>query len=571
MDSKYHGTKKSSHLHVDSIIEDEEPKDIVKSPQVMLSRSNAAKLPDVRTRSVSTSGTQGIDSRVTGRLPGLRSAPPSSGSLGRDSNNRSKNSPATSRRVRKIQRNRESMDLDDVMNGSEEGSESSPDLGDRTPQGRPRLYPVSKVTRELISFLEEGPPPQIQPVRSATVSAISLTPTTKSGKSSRLQRMMSKLSLTREDRVLQASQRDRGVSIVSAPSTPSVLPVRSATAPPAVKPLPPPILSIPPPVPISPPPSSQTSPVDDARPHKTRDDRRRMSVRKAVPVLEGTVNQGVPGPVPPIKHAMITPLPHPTPMTSSTPATIPTQLNGRSQSPPAPAPEANDTNGYIHDNHKLPRCDSPAATPVPLDPTAIEARSRSPTPRENGNGRAEQPHPQGIYRPRSSRQNHRSSVNDEQSNSARRSSGRRSQQLSGTVDRAPPITITPSLSEAVALDMRRLMAQATTADECRLLVDTFLTRAGITLPFTPVLEPTPSDVEPLERTLVHLFLGADSFESQSPRTSPVPVEVERHSPPATVEYPQESNDLQQSTVPPMDPVSAVHAHPIVSTAVAVIS
>jgi hypothetical protein len=427
------------------------------------------------------------------------------------------------------------MDIDDVMNGSEEGSESSPDVGDQPTKGRPRLYPVSKVTKDLISFLEEGPPPQVQPVRPASVSTVSLTPTTKSAKSgSRLQRMMSKLSLSREDRMLQDSQRVRGVGVMSAPST--LGSNRPLPLPLAVKPKPPPVLSIPPPVLISQPPSSQTSPDDDIRPHMTRGDRpRKMSVRKAVPAWEESGNQGVSAP-----HIKDT---HPAPAPAST-FTRPT--------------EAKDTNGQTHDNPKPTQSDSPAA--MPADSTPIEARSRSPT-----DGRADQP---GLSRPRSSRPSRRSSVNDEQLNSVRRSSGRRTQLSNGTVDRAQAITVTPSLSEVLALDMRSLMVHASTADECRLLVDTFLTRAGITLPFAvPVLEPTPSDVEPLEQSLVHHFLGVDPDEPQLRPTSPVPVQPSLQT---THEYPQESKDLQQITVAPMDSANAVHTHHV-NTAVAVVS
>jgi len=55
------------------------------------------------------------------------------------------------------------------FNGSEDGRSSSPDPGDKATQGRTPLYPVSKATRDLISFLEEGPPPEIQPAAAATV------------------------------------------------------------------------------------------------------------------------------------------------------------------------------------------------------------------------------------------------------------------------------------------------------------------------------------------------------------------------------------------------------------------
>ncbi|KAI0307207.1 hypothetical protein B0F90DRAFT_1686276 [Multifurca ochricompacta] len=556
-DMKYHGTRKSSLLHVDSITEDEEPKEIVILGQDVQPRSEVSGPSDARVRSVSTSGiTKGIDPRVTGKSPlGVKSPPASSGALGHGPYHDPNLSPSP-QRVRKIQRNRESMDIDDIMNGSEEGSESSPDPGDQTSQGRVRLYPVSKAANDLISFLEEGPPPEIQPVRTATVSTVSLTPTTKSAKSgSRLQRMISKLNLTKEDRAPQDSQRSRGVGIGSAPSTPSVSSLRSfgSNNPPpvpiAIKPVPPPIIAAPQPVPISPSPSSRNSLTDDTRSHLTRSDRpRKMSVRKAVPTWEGMVDQGTPAP----HSTRAIPSPHPVPS-------------------PRLSLSAKDLSNHSHDNHKSPRSESPAATPTSPVLAVVEAHSHSPTHRENGNGRTDQPYPQGIYRPRSSRPNHRSSVNDEQFTSVRRLSGRRPQPSSGMIDRAQGIPATPSLSEALALDMRRLMSQATNADECRLLVDTFLARAGIASPFSPALYSTPSDVEPLERTLVNYFLGTDLDESQLPHTWSAPAEVERRHPPPDLEHSSESNDPHQSITASMDSASAVHVHHIVSAAVAVVS
>jgi len=125
--------------------------------------------------------------------------------------------------------------------------------------------------------------------------------------------------------------------------------------------------------------------------------------------------------------------------------------------------------------------------------------------------------------------------------------------------------------------MRKLMSQATTADECRLLVDTFLTRAGIVLDpaFSPapIVDNTPPpDAEPLERKLVDYFLGADLDGSQLPQTEtqPFQAEVERHSTPSPIQA-QESDDAHLSTDTPMDSAHAVHTHHIVNDAVAVVS
>jgi hypothetical protein len=331
-----------------------------------------------------------------------------------------------------------------------------------------------------------------------------------------------------------------------------------------VKPLPPPVLSIPPSTPISPPPSSQPSPDDEAQ-SSDRRPRRKMSVRKAVPAWEATTDQSVP--TPQITGASQTPSSRSVHV-SSPPSASPTPPipNEQSQprSPPTPAPEAKEVNGHTRDSHKSLPSDSPVASPIPLS-TGLETPSHSPALRENENGQTEQLPPQGISRPKSSRPNHRSSMNDEQASSTRRSSGRQPQPSS-----PQPIAPTHSLSESLALDMRKLMSQATTADECRLLLDTFLTRAGIPLPFVPVLDASLRDDEPLERTLVHHFLGEDLDESQLS-----PVTVKQLPPaPSTSEHPQaqDSGDLHQSiTITPMDSASAVHAHHIVSAAVAVVS
>ncbi|KAI0304149.1 hypothetical protein BC826DRAFT_981762 [Russula brevipes] len=566
-DKRYHGAKKPSLPHVDSIIEDEEPKETAISPRAVQSRS-VPKPSDVRARSVSASGiSHGLNLRIPRKSSlNVKSPPPSY--------NAPNSSPATPRRVRKMQRNRESMDLDDIMNGSE-GSESSPDPGDRATPGRVRPYPVSKATRDLISFLEEGPPPEVQPARPATISTVSLTPTTKSGKSgSRLQRMISKLNLSKEDRTLQDPQRGRGIGITSAPSTPSAT-TRFFGAnlapplPPAVKPVPPPVLSIPPSTPISPPPSSQPSPDDEAR-SSDRRPRRKMSVRKAVPAWEATTDQSVP--TPQITGASRTPSSRSVHVSSSSlPSASPTppipNEQSQPQSPPTPAPEAKEVNGHTRDSHKSLPSDPPVASPIPLS-TGLETPSHSPALRENENGQTEQLPPQGISRLKSSRPNHRSSMNDEQASSTRRSSGRQPKPSS-----PQPIAPTHSLPESLALDMRMLMSQATTADECRLLLDTFLTRAGIPLPFVPVLDASLSDDEPLERTLVHHFLGEDLDESQPSHVHPVTAK-QLPPTPSISEHPQaqDSGDLHQSvTTTPMDSASAVHAHHIVSAAVAVVS
>lgn len=554
---------KSSLPHVDSILEDEEPKETAISTRSVRTRSEVSMPPDMRVRSVSTSKIyQGSGPRVTKKSSlGIKNAQSQSGLPGRDMYDWRSTTPVTPQRTRRIQKNRESMDLGDVMNGSEEGDESSPDPFDQS-KGRGRLYPVSKATNDLISFLEDGPPPDIQPVRNATVSAISLAPTTKSAKSgSRLQRMISKLNLTKEDRLYDPS-RGRGIGVVtSAPSTISSLRSDVPPVPIAMKPVPPPIPQL---LPISPPSSSRTSSAeDDARSHTSRTDPKKMSVRKAVPAWERTIDQGLQTPHTGGEKTLPTP-----PTSASSPS--PSHPHGHIQFTPTPALNGRETIGVTH-NCKL--CASPAAMPSP-PPTGTEAYAY-PLTRENGSGRGEQQNFQGTHRPRSTRPNMRPPTNDEQTNPypTRRPVGRRSPP-NGTVDHSQPIPQSPSLSEVLALDMRKLMSQATTADECRLLVDTFLTRAGIILTpaFSPIVDNTPPpDAEPLERTLVNYFLSADLDGSQLPQTQPEKAEVERHSTPSTPKQAQESDDAHLSTATLTDSAHDVYTQNMVSDAVAVVS
>jgi hypothetical protein len=511
--------------------------------------------PDPRVRSVSTSRIyQGSGPRVT-RKSSLGIKGTASGLPGRDMYNWPKNSSASPRGARKLQRNRESKATGNVMNGSEEGDESNPD---QTAQGRGRLYPVSKATNDLISFLEDGPPPELQPVRSATESANSLTPTTKSAKSgNRLQRMISKFNLS------QDASRGRGIGVRSAPSTPvsSVRYLDASNSPPvpiAMKPVPPPLPQL---APISPPSSRTSSAEDDARSHTSRTDRpsRKMSVRKAVPTWESMVDQDQGLQTPQTGGEKMLP---PSPPMSPPPASV--SSPSPSQPTPNPSPEGKEMNGVTH--NKVLQSESPAGT---------EAHPHPPT-REIGNGRAEH---QGVTRPRSHRANIRSPSDDRQPHSVRRSSARRTHPPNGSVDHSQPVHPSPTLSEAIALDLRRLMSQATTADECRLLVDTFLTRVGIAPPLdpSPAVDSTPpdADAERLEQTLVNYFLGADLDGSKVPQTRSVQVqaevEVECQSNSSPPKQAQEGDDAHLKTATLMDSAHAVHSHHIVSNAVAVVS
>jgi len=98
---------------------------------------------------------------------------------------------------------------------------------------------------------------------------------------------------------------------------------------------------------------------------------------------------------------------------------------------------------------------------------------------------------------------------------------------------------TPHIPQEVAIDMRHLLANASNADECRVILDMFLARSGIPLSIIPT--PTVSDkVESvdgastdegdvtLEHTLVGMFLSdtrtvfiRKTFDDESTRTNGV--------------------------------------------------
>ncbi|KAI0041572.1 hypothetical protein FA95DRAFT_1576284 [Auriscalpium vulgare] len=310
LEPKHHGGRRPSLHQVDSIVEDEEPREHVsRSPNGR--RQDAPLTPPSsigapRTRSTSTSGAMASNGRQVTRKSSLGlkgGAPPVSlPQQMRDPRLGAKQDAGLPPRTRKIQRNRESLDLDDIMNGSDGESDVPLPKAAVSPTspGRKLPYAVSSSARDLISFLEEGPPsdPVLPQARAATFSQVSLTPTTKSGKGgNRLQRMISKLSLSSSDREKgYAADRPQRGPYVSAPSTPSGYTI---PLPPAVQPVPP---RIAPPAPISPPSSpSRASSVEDGtftsrERDSDRDRMRKMSVsRKAVPNWEtAAVEQAFP-------------------------------------------------------------------------------------------------------------------------------------------------------------------------------------------------------------------------------------------------------------------------------------
>lgn len=137
-------------------------------------------------------------------------------------------------KTRKKQHNRESMDLDDVMAGSDDDAEAEPTPRSTvtSPQSK-RSVKVSQSTRELMNFLDEGPPdstPHLSRTGRELVEFLQDGPPDSYNGSSlsndkkgsgRLQRMMSKLSLGGSEKGKQGSEDfGRGSSQRRGPTTP---------------------------------------------------------------------------------------------------------------------------------------------------------------------------------------------------------------------------------------------------------------------------------------------------------------------------------------------------------------
>ncbi|KAI0320277.1 hypothetical protein OF83DRAFT_1105910 [Amylostereum chailletii] len=493
-------TRRPSVHHVDSIKEDEEPKDPNVPPSSFSPTQRTQDLTPpasapARLRSISTSGgVRGMgfhtSNKSLGNSPSLSSMRDTRGTPKMDEFGMPK-------RTRKVQRNRESIDLDDVMNGFDEEAPPTP-AKPTTPGGRKPATGVSQSARDLIAFLDDGPPLEPLPQRNGSISVVSLTPTSKSGKGGgRLQRMISKLSLGGSDKDMDSPKRKTSHMGYSAPNTPSLSSnksfsrFQSPTLPTASLPIPPRIPSV---FTISPPASplyETTMTMDDVIPYSEHtpngSDRHRKPsiIRKAVPAFSP------PAAVVRENHNLTprnpaSPSPSPSPTPSSTPAS------------PAPSPQPQsriygrvngaehaatksvskfETNGVaLADNGRPPRQDRVNTLVTAADPR-MSRRSNSPS----------------------------------SDTGSKRVGGRKSVTPSPSTDPAP-VPAPPSISQALALDMHRMLTKASTADECRLLVDMFMAKAGVgtqsvataTPPSPP---PSPAAHNELEETVIELLLG----------------------------------------------------------------
>ena len=373
-------------------------------------------------------------------------------------------------RTRKIRRDASDTDPDDTMNGSDdERLESRPPSSFKTPRP-PR---ISKSARDLIDFLDQGPPVDFGPSRPPQLPAISSPKST-----GRFQRMMSKLTGSSSNEKLREDATKLRKNLVTNTAFSAT---NTNTNPPQtpVKRVPTVVVATPPPrlqsmsQQVTPPNSPPTLDQDSSRPVQ-----RRTSVRKKVPPLEPDLETSRPGPQSPVSRTVSNDPPRSQPLTNGNGQTngVSEALKPGSPSSPSPEPEPRPRPSAetVANNDKIK-----FRRPAPTPPTKITVEVVAPAP-------APVPLPVTNQPP------------------------------------SPSQGIEMSLNAAHAQSLRQLMSMATTADECRVLVDMFLARVGFPInrstdmdPYpSPISSTDPSDID-LESSVIETLLGGDSSSGPS--------------------------------------------------------
>jgi len=368
-------------------------------------------------------------------------------------------------RTRKVQRDARDMDLDDILNGSDEEKAESRTLSSFK---TPRPAKISKSARDLIDFLDEGPPAELTPPPPPQSQVASSPKST-----GRFRRMVSKLTGSSSNERLRE---DAAKLRKTAPPNSVFNATNGTTNYPQspVKRVPTVVVATPPPrlqsIPqqVTPPDSPPTVNQDSLRPVQ-----RRTSVRKKVPPVDPYLETSV--------HS---------PTTPSAP-----RVASNEYSRPLALTNGNGQLNRVDEVHKP--VSPPSSSPEPLEPRARAETIASdekiafqrPTPTPPAKIMVETPTPVSL-----------------------------------------PVTIRPpssqhiesSLNAANAQSLRQLMSTASTADECRVLVDMFLARVGFPIdrstnmdPYpSPISSTDPSDVD-LESSVIETLLGGDSSSSPS--------------------------------------------------------
>ncbi|KIK67609.1 hypothetical protein GYMLUDRAFT_785545 [Collybiopsis luxurians FD-317 M1] len=542
-------SRRPSAPNVTAIVEDEE-ESAAKSSQPRARQASVASpppkslvAPSTRARSQSAAAPSVQRKSSKTNLPSGISSPPPASMNTREFRGTAQgfDDPGLPQKTRKVQRARESLDLDEVMAGSDDEdmmdepvvspsksfasstpsrvsnrtkelmeflSEGPPSVG---PHGYPNRPPtntkspaMSRAGRELMEFLNEGPPDFGPP------PPMMIDNGSKSRGSGRLQRMISKLKLG-EDKARNGQQNIDDFSRKT-PTTPSLhrtpLAAKTSNGNLSVlgnRPVPP---RPPPPQMISPPSSPARDTVD----------------------LPSTPTSSPPVTSPPAATL------------ASVPSAVP---------PPSPRPRQ-PANGQSSVSRKAAVRDQP--TPVASLPssaqnssTAVDKVQQLQQPvstrlleRDREQIKAE--HDLEDTKPLSPSSKTTPALPE-------KSEARLVAERKKTATRVTPIqtssserkALTPSenttpsasgISIADALEMKRLLLKATSPEECRLIMDIYFTKVGIPVEPTeydaPYPSPSPSDApdlhssaldNALEISLVELFLGGEpsTHEPTAPR------------------------------------------------------
>ncbi|KAG2073555.1 hypothetical protein BDR04DRAFT_1094463 [Suillus decipiens] len=358
-------------------------------------------------------------------------------------------------RTRTVARNRESLDLDDVMGGSD--NEDEAEKIKSTPCYNPQRG-LSASARELIDFLAEGPP---EPPVTSPTSINSGTPK----KTGRLQRMISKITLNGNEKV--RSENEYGKSSPRGADIPiPLLPNKSLTnlSSLANRPVPPRYDL----------PSTTSSESRDSGDNALSDHRARKQSfsRKPVPPFDpkttspdSLVSTLAPGMVAVDVGSPVTPIP--------TCFAVPA------------------TSKRVFEHDSVSKCGSSDSSAIARVETATRSSSESKAP--------------AVQAPE------RSSSRHVLSHLAKRPA-----QLS-------PAASSSSIPASVidyAHEMRRTLSHATSATECRLLIDIFLARAGLVADSSelqvPVAPESTTKESQMEHAIVELLLGGDAESSDPP-------------------------------------------------------
>ncbi|TEB30120.1 hypothetical protein FA13DRAFT_1814781 [Coprinellus micaceus] len=422
-------------------------------------------------------------------------------------------------RKRTKQRARESMDLDDIMNGSDDDEVEPP--VPRMPPAQKRTPKVSSTTRDLMDFLATGPPEDFDPPSGNPAAS---TASLEKPKGNRLQRMISKLNIGTEKPKQSIESPLKSASHYRTVTGNGQIPTHpGAFSPLANRPIPPRPPKPPQPIePLSPPSSpsqhslaegqnGKPSPIVGSHPIP------QDPYRSPITSIQGHS----PSPSPKLPSQM------PKSIMKEVPAPRPIPyVNGNGVAKPNnPAkPSTPDIQPVSVQSHQSPRPHSLARKPVPKEDDVPPASTHTPIPR----------HVERAAVP------------------------------------AQPQTVSASggLTGADLVDMQRLLASATTADECRLIFDMFMAGSKAGLGTTqhqpraseakaPYPTPSPSLIKTqqstqgqttaasapdgaLENTLVDFLLGGSG-------DSPVPVQPKAQQPS------QQQQQQQQPATPPSPP------------------